>query len=245
MFLTIYLWSITIISVLITFPICLILYPFVSQKTFSRLYEAIPGYIMLYSMLIPNFWNFTIIDLRTDTSWENKRYVIVANHVSFIDSLLLVPICLKKKFMMARIFGQMPIFGWMARMSGHVLVDKNKPNRLSSIENSGVSQALQTIRDGSSLCLFPEGKRETVPYQLEEFKTGAFHIAKFANIPILPITIKGSAEAMPIGGRVYCSNIELVIGEPFYVEDIQESISKVKQFISYEIEKEGHTRINF
>ena len=229
--LTIYFWLVSALSLLITFPICLLIYPFVDQKTFSRIYEVIPGSIALYSMIIPGFWKLNIIDLRKDKTWN--QCVIVSNHLSFIDSLVLaVAIPVKKKFMIGRVFTKIPVFGWFSLMSGHVPVDRNNPNNLQDLKNSGVYRAKQNMRDGASFLIYPEGKRENVPYQLEEFKSGAFVLAKEMEVPLVPITLLGTERAMEKKALVNSATITVVIGEPHYVGDVEESINKVRNFIS-------------
>lgn len=230
--LTVYLWTVTTLALVITFPICLILYPFIDEKTFSRIYEIVPGSIALYSMILPGFWKLKIVDLRKDKSW-NKQCVIVSNHVSFVDSLVLaVSIPLKKKFMIGRVFTTIPVFGWFSRMSGHVPVDRNNPNKLSDIKNSGVYRAKQKMLDGSSFMIFPEGRREMVPYQLEDFKSGAFVLAKETEVPVIPITLLGTGEVMSRQAVISYGQITVIIGEPFFVDDISESVEKAREFIA-------------
>ena len=230
--LTVYFWTITALGLIITFPICLILYPFIDEKTFSRIYEVVPGSIALYSMILPGFWKLKIIDLRKDKSW-NQQCVIVSNHVSFVDSLVLaVVIPLKKKFMIGKVFTTIPVFGWFSRMSGHVPVDRNNPNKSSDVKNSGVYRAQQKMLDGSSFMIFPEGRREMIPYQLEEFKSGAFVLAKETDVPLLPMTLRGTGEVMIRSAMINCGQITVTIGEPFYVDDISESFKKAREFIA-------------
>ena len=214
--LTVYLFLITGISYLFTFLICLILYPFISQKTMAKIYEVIPRYAALYSMTLPGFWTITLTDLRKNKKWNtDDQYVIVANHMSLLDSPLLVLLPLTKKFMVARIFSQIPVFAWLCRQSGYIFVDRN--DKTTTI--NAVDRAIETIGDGSSFCIFPEGIREKVPYQFEKFKTGAFRIAYRKQIPILPITIYGSERAIHLGPLADTAHIHLFINDPFPVED--------------------------
>ncbi len=227
--LTIYFWIITVISVLISFISCIIVYPFIDQKTFARLFEKVCGYIIIYSMVIPGFWKIIIKDYRQNPTWDEKRYVIIANHISFIDSLLGILIPLKKKYMMARIFTYIPIFGWITKSAGFVFVDNKDKTTLYD----AVDKAVNSMKDGCSFMLYPEGKR--THGNLEKFKTGAYRIAQKTRVKILPLCLKGTNVAMPIGGIVSTATIEMHIGEPFYVNDgwnsIQESINKSKNFI--------------
>jgi len=236
MFLTIYFWLASCVTLLWTLLICLISRPFVDDKTFSRIYELFTGNLLIYFMTVPGFWSLKVKDKRRDKTWENKQYIIIANHVSFVDTMFMSMIPLKKKYMVAHVFTKIPVFGWLTKSSGYVHADKNKPE----INKNAVSKAISAIyEDGCSFALYPEGKRSLNPYTLEKFKTGAFRIAYNTKIPILPVTVKGTAEAMPIGGKVYPANIEMVIHEPFHVtdEDYEKYIQKSREIIGESLEQ--------
>ena len=237
MLLTIYFWSLSVVSVLVSFFTCLVIYPFVDQKTFSRTYDLLTGGVMLYIM--SPIWKLTIKDKRKDKTWKlldkcgnekDKQFIIIANHMSFVDSLISVVIPVKKKFMVGKVFTKIPIFGWLTEKSGFVPAEKGNPE----VNKRAVSKAIKSIKDGSSFFIYPEGQRELTPYKYEKFKTGAFRIAHKTGIPILPLTIKGTDKAMPIGGKVNFADIEIIIDEPFYVEndDYQSYIEKSKKIMS-------------
>lgn len=231
--LTIYFWTISIFLILKTFIICLICRPFVNDKTFSRIYEII-GNLLIYFMTVPGFWTLKVRDKRADKSWDKQQYIIIANHVSFVDTMLMFMFPLKKKYMMAHILTKIPIFGWLTKSAGYIYVDKNKPE----INKDAVSRAIEAVnKDNCSFVIFPEGQRGLKPYNLENFKTGAYRIAYNTKIPILPVTFKGTAEAMPIGGLVNFSDIEIIINEPFYVtdENYSEYIEKSIKIFSYNL----------
>ena len=238
MLLTIYFWGFSIISLLFSFFTCIIISPFVDQKTFARTYEVLTGGIMLYIM--SPIWSLKIKDKRKDRSWTyevknevknlDKQFIIIANHMSFIDSLITVVLPVKKKFMIGKVFTKAPVFGWLTLKSGFVPAEKGNPE----VNKHAVDKAIEAMKDGSSFFIYPEGQRELTPYQFEKFKTGAFRIAHKTGIPILPITIKGTDKAMPIGGKVNFADLEIIIDEPFYVEnnDYQSYIEKSKNIIS-------------
>jgi len=236
MILTIYFWSISVISLLFSFFTCVVIYPFVDQKTFARTYEILTGGVMLYVMA--PIWNLQIKDKRKDKTWTytdekgnktDKQFIIIANHMSFIDSLITVVLPVKKKFMIGKVFTKAPVFGWLTLKSGFVPAEKGNPE----VNKYAVDKAVEALKDGSSFFLYPEGQRELKPYVFEKFKTGAYRISHKTGIPILPLTIKGTDRAMPIGGRVNFANIEIIIDEPFYVEneDYQSYIEKTKNIM--------------
>lgn len=212
--LTIYFWFFAVCSLILTAPICLILYPFIDEKTFSKIYGFIPASIL--SIVMYPFWSLKIEDLRKDKSW-NKDYVVVANHLSFVDSLILLMVYPRKsKFMIANIFTKIPLFGHLSLFSGHVTADIHDPN----LNKNAVERAVKAIkRDNSSFILFPEAKRQIESYKFEKFKTGAFRIAKETNLEILPITLIGTEKAVGFGAIVDFANIQVFIDEPFKVED--------------------------
>lgn len=223
--LTVYFIIMLLTLSLISLPILLIIYPFVSQKKFNRITEQ-SGILLLKIMTIVNIWSIKVTDLRKNKSF-NGQYVLVSNHSSYIDTLLMWKTPLYKKFMVAKKFTKIPVFGWFCKTGGHISVDRFDPKTTSN----AIDKALQTIKDGSSFVMYPEGTRSSDPSILLPFKTGAFRLAKRANIPILPITIKGAGAAWPVGGLCTPSNIEIIIGEPVYVENIEASIDDVRKCI--------------
>ena len=115
---------------------------------------------------------------------------------------------------MARTFSKIPIFGWLCRTSGHVMVDGNDKNTTKP----AVNLAVKTMEDGCSLIVYPESKRSFNSHDLLPFKTGAFRIAQKTGVPILPVVIKGTNRGMKMWGICKPADLELIIGEPIIVE---------------------------
>ncbi len=245
-FLTVYFWSAAIISSIVTYVICLCCYPFISQKYFAYLYETLFSTMILYPMIIPRFWSIKITDTRQQINRHfNGPYIVISNHASFIDTLIASQIPLVKKFIMAKKFTTIPIFGWLCKCSGHIAVsDKSdKSGRRDPTLQSAVDLSVKAMDDGSSFMIYPEGSRSKNPNQLLPFKTGAFRLAQNTGVPILPIVIKGTGTAMPIGGFCHLATIEIVIGDPFSVskkyKDIKKDpqIEKVRNFIQSQLDR--------
>ena len=120
--LTIYLWTL-FIPVLLFANICfLLLYPFVKKERFTKIFEILLLKTMLYSMVLPGFWKVKITDLR---KIKNKNYIIISNHVSFIDSVILASVPLTKKYIIANMFTKIPLFGWLTKLAGFISADRN------------------------------------------------------------------------------------------------------------------------
>jgi len=222
--LTIYFWLVVTLSTIVTFIVCLCSSPFLSQKQFVSLYQSIFGTMLLYPMTIPRFWTIKITDVRkSENRHFDKPYIIIANHASFIDTLVATKIPLVKKFIMAKEFTKIPLFGWLCQKSGHIAVS-DRSDRLGKLcqsnnhnRQSAVDLSIKAMNDGSSFMIYPEGSRSKDPHKLLPFKTGAFRLAQKTGIHILPIIIKGTGKAMPIGGFCHLSDIEIIIGDPIEI----------------------------
>ena len=234
-FLTIYFWTLTIPSLLFTFLICLCVYPFVDEKTFARTYESIMGFTLLKAMTLPGFWKINIVDLRQDKSWKkangyDKRFVIIANHLSYIDSLIFVCLGMKKKYLMGHVFSRLPIFGFLTRSAGYVTAERGN----TELNKTAVDRAVDAInKDLCSFVVYVEGMREKIPYTFEKFKTGAYRIARQTDLEILPITLKGTYEAMH-GIVVGRATITMFIDDPFRInnEDYETYISQTQKIFT-------------
>jgi 1-acyl-sn-glycerol-3-phosphate acyltransferase len=79
------------------------------------------------------------------------------------------------------------LVGWLIKYLGSFPVDTKRGTTKNVLRES-----LNTLRDGATLLVFPEGARSFPDGKLQEFKTGAVRIALEAGVPILPVTVKGA-----------------------------------------------------
>jgi 1-acyl-sn-glycerol-3-phosphate acyltransferase len=146
-----------------------------------------------------------------------QRLVIVCNHQSYIDVVALfhvlpeLPVFLAKQEL-----SRVPLFGRVMGELGHVFVDRGKHEQaIASIE-----AAARTLQPGMPVVVFPEGTRTRRPV-IQPFKKGAFHLAKAAHAPILPIGIVGSHEAWPRGTAAPVpAEVKLRIGMPIPASEV-------------------------
>jgi len=134
-------------------------------------------------------WTFSVSgDVPDD---PRRPYVVVANHESFVDILLISHVPMEMKWMSKSEFFKFPFVGWGMRMVGDIRLDRGD-------KKAGV-QALKDCRDRLdkrvSVMVFPEGTRSKSG-ELQEFKTGAFRLAIQAGAPVLPIAVLGARDAL-------------------------------------------------
>src|SRR5574337_1316320 len=114
--------------------------------------------------------------------------IYCANHQSAMDiPLLFVHLPVQFRFLAKRSLFKFPFMGWHLRRSGHIPVDRDRPREaMKSLE-----EAAKKIRVGSSVVLFPEGRRSR-DGRIGPFKSGSFYLAILSGVPIVPITLNGT-----------------------------------------------------
>lgn len=118
-------------------------------------------------------------------------YVVVSNHESFVDILLLSHLPWEMKWLSKIEILRIPILGWNMRIAGDVPVERGTPKSAAK-----AMRRCQTILGQRvSVVIFPEGTRTSTGEMLP-FKDGAFRLAVDAGVPILPIVVHGTRYAM-------------------------------------------------
>jgi len=113
-----------------------------------------------------------------------KSYMLVANHTSMIDIMLMLAID-KNPFVFVgkKELVNIPLFGFFYKRTC-ILVDRNSPKSRGEVYN----RAQKRLSQGMSICIFPEGGVPDESIVLDEFKDGAFRLAIEHQIPIVPMT---------------------------------------------------------
>ncbi|MFA5124270.1 MAG: lysophospholipid acyltransferase family protein [Patescibacteria group bacterium] len=118
-------------------------------------------------------------------------YLYLINHQSFLDAFL-VAYAMPERItgVGAAKYFRLPIWGWMMKAHGIIPVD-NKDRKQAIASMKKIEKA---INAGESLAVFPEGERSKTG-RLQEFKKGAFHLAKNAQPVIIPCVIRGAYQS--------------------------------------------------
>ena len=139
-----------------------------------------------------------------------RPYVFMSNHQSVIDTAAIVAtIPVSWRFVAKRELVWIPFFGWALGLGGHVIIDRG--DHESAVRS--LKRAADRIRSGTNVIIFPEGTRSESGV-LAEFKSGGFHLAIEAGVPILPITVSGSNRITPKGSlRIESGRVRILYGE--------------------------------
>lgn len=125
---------------------------------------------------------------------KGKSYMIVANHTSMTDIMLMLAI-IKNPFVFVgkKELVKIPLFGFFYKRTC-ILVDRNS----SKSKNEVFKRAQSRLNQGLSICIFPEGGvPDDESILLDEFKDGAFRLAIDHQIPIVPIVFPDNKDRFP------------------------------------------------
>jgi 1-acyl-sn-glycerol-3-phosphate acyltransferase len=124
-----------------------------------------------------------------------RSYIYMANHQSNADiPLLLGRLPVQFRWLAKAELFRIPVFGRAMRGVGYISIDRS--NRKSAFES--LERAARTIRDGTSVLIFPEGTRSRDGHILP-FKKGGFVLSVDSGVPIVPIIIRGTRDIIPKG----------------------------------------------
>ena len=125
----------------------------------------------------------------------NRTYMLVANHQSMLDILVLYGLFRPFKWVSKQELFRLPFFGWNMWMAGYVSLQRERKGSIAKMMRDCRVQ----LEQGSSIMMFPEGTRSP-DGRMRRFREGAFIMAKDAGVPIVPIAIAGTRDALPKGG---------------------------------------------
>jgi 1-acyl-sn-glycerol-3-phosphate acyltransferase len=144
------------------------------------------GFFAWCRLLVPELSIHVADDVRAIRS-----SVLVCNHLSYLDPILLVSIFEKHSTIMKSGFLHVPLFGWVLRRSGYLSFDPRDAGLVDTI-----GEINEFLRDGGNLFVFPEGSRSR-DGTIGRFAKGAFDIAKRCGAPVEALFIRGTGALYP------------------------------------------------
>ncbi len=148
----------------------------------------------------------------------DEAYVVVSNHESNWDSAVLLAAFpqLCARFVAKKQLMQIPVFGHALRLSGNILVDRDRRTDLKRIE-----EQMSVRAPNVSILFFAEGRR-TRDGSFHAFKMGAFATALTHRLPILPVAVAGSRRLWPPGAlRIHAGPVAIEVGAPIPIDGLE------------------------
>ncbi len=171
----------------------------------------------------------------------NETYVMVANHQSLLDILVLFRLFCHFKWVSKIENFRIPFVGWNMRLNEYIELKRRDSGSVEMM----LRACRETLGAGSSIMMFPEGTRSSNG-KLRSFKPGAFRLAKDTHSPLLPIVVRGTASALPKKGLIFQGRHEIQIEvldaiayESFAKESTEELTQRVQTLIGSRLTREG------
>lgn len=207
-------WLFLTASSIALFPVAALVWaitlPF--DRRLAALHQFTCAWGSLYTYVNP-LWPVTVrgrekIDRR-------ETYVMVANHLSLLDILVLFRLFRHFKWVSKIENFKIPCIGWNMRLNRYIPLKRGDRESIREMMDA----CEKTLRAGSSIMMFPEGTRSKTGV-LQPFKPGAFELALRTRRPILPIVVEGTSNALPKRGFVLQGRhpIRVTVLDPIPVE---------------------------
>jgi 1-acyl-sn-glycerol-3-phosphate acyltransferase len=136
--------------------------------------------------------------------------VYASNHLSYYDTpVLFAKLPFQYRIMAKAPLWKIPFIGWYLNRSGQVPIDQSS----ARAGVASLARGVKTLQAGLPLVIFPEGGRAATG-QLQNMVAGAAWMAIKAQVPLVPLTLVGTYELLPI--HVYALRprpLKLVVGE--------------------------------
>ena len=161
-------------------------------------------------------WIFATCGIRVHTHGlehvaATKAAVYMSNHQSVLDiGAIVLSLPVSWRFVAKKELTYIPFFGWALGLSDQIVIDRG--NRRRSVES--LRRAAERVRGGLNVIIFPEGTRSP-DGSLQTLKSGGFHLAIDAQVPVIPVTVSGSLQLTPKRSlQVRSGGVKVVYGEP-------------------------------
>ena len=168
---------------------------------------------------------------------RQEAQVLVANHQSMGDILVLFGLKRHFKWVSKEVVFKVPFIGWNMRMNRYVRLRRGDKRSIAKMMRA----CEEHLRAGSSVMLFPEGTR-SMDGELKAFRSGAFRLAVQGEVPVLPIVVEGTRDALPKKGWVFRNGrrLEILVRvlEPVFPGEGKGDPEVLKQIVRERIDRE-------
>lgn len=161
-------------------------------------------YLIMLNCRFICFAGFTLTKKRVNINGETfkKPAIVIANHQSFLDILLLLTLSPKMIMVTNKWVWNSPLFGAVIRYAGYFYAGEGYENSTSHIK--------ERIDEGYSVVIFPEGTR-SYDGKLKRFHKGAFFLSEAMKSDIIPVILYGTGMVIAKSQPFYLKRGTIVI----------------------------------
>lgn len=229
-------WAFIVVTSFVMFPIAILTWaltaPFDRRKRTLHLVTCF--WASLYTWMNPAWPTSVHHGERLDS---NQARVYVANHRSLVDILVLFRLFTHFKWVSKVENFRVPLIGWNMSLNGYVpLMRGDRRSIVQMMEHCD-----RLLAAGNSIMMFPEGTRSTTG-RMRSFKPGAFELAIRNQVPVQPIVVRGTGDALPKRGFILQGRhpisidvLEAIPPENFGTEQAEVLAEKVREILAEEL----------
>lgn len=152
-------------------------------------------------------------------------FLLVSNHISFLDPPIIGSTCPVELHFIAnaRLFRNSFFNRLITALNAH-------PIDLTKQDSQAIRLALQLLKEGKPLVIFPEGERSS-DGETMDLKLGASMLAFRSEVPIVPVLIEGAYDVWPKGQKWpnLSGRLKVSYGRPLYPKDFSADSKKASQ----------------
>jgi 1-acyl-sn-glycerol-3-phosphate acyltransferase len=195
-------WTVIVVTCPVFFVGALLVWavtaPFDRRKLALHLYSS--AWAVFYVRVNP-LWRLRTTG-RALLPWHGAA-VIVANHASFLDIMVLFDLFRPFKWVSKAEMFKIPVIGWNMSLNGYVRLVRGSGESVRRM----LARCGELLEQGTPVLIFPEGRR-TDDGRLQPFKDGAFELAMRHEVPVIPVAVSGTRRALPKHGFVLREHVD-------------------------------------
>lgn len=179
------------------------------------------------------YWNICVSGLENID--KHKTYVMVANHQSLGDIVVMYKTHMQFKWVAKDSLYKLPFLGWCLWLGRHVKLSRGRFGSIKKVYR----EAASWLKKDMSVLFFPEGTRSETD-RMNEFQNGAFKLAIREKKSILPIAICGTREAIPKGSWIFKTKVsgKLTVLPPIDTAGFQQGdFARLKDIVCEKLRK--------
>jgi 1-acyl-sn-glycerol-3-phosphate acyltransferase len=186
------------------------------------IYTLIPEFLMRFLVWILVHTIYRLDERGLENIPDEGPAVLVCNHVSFVDPLLLAAACRRPaRFVMDHRIFKIPVLNFIFRTGCAIPIAPARED--AALMDRAFEEVARALAAGDVVCIFPEGKI-TKTGEMNVFRPGIEHIIERTPVPVIPVALRGlwgsffsrkGGSAMRKPFRRFWSKVGVVVGEPW------------------------------
>lgn len=234
---SIYVWLLVIAVTLVLSPIFVLIWllTVLFDKKLVVLHYVANFWGSLFTVLVPG-WKVKIIGKE---KLNNKPKVIVANHQSQEDILLMYRLGVPFRWISKAEVFKIPFYGWLMHLKGDIKLQRSSKSSIKKM----IIDAERILRQGCIISIFPEGTRSKTGV-IGNFKEGAFKLAQDTKVPIVPVVICGTGQNLLRPNGIFMGKHKVAVKilteipyDEFKDKEVKKFANEVREIINQELNK--------